>query len=89
MDDPEERERVQKMGAAIEYPYVVRGRQGLAPTRTIGDEYFKSVGVISAPSLNEHSISPDDFMLVSACDGLWDFMTNEEVVYPGQTICAA
>jgi protein phosphatase PTC2/3 len=78
LDDAGERTRVSKMGAIIDYPYIFRGNQGLMPTRTIGDEYFKAVGVIAAPSLGEHLIAPDDLMLISACDGLWDFMNNAE-----------
>jgi serine/threonine protein phosphatase PrpC len=79
VDNPEERKRVVKMGAAIDYPYVVKGDQGLMPTRTIGDRYFKTVGVIATPSLKEYAIGSDDLMLVLACDGLWDFMSNSEV----------
>jgi serine/threonine protein phosphatase PrpC len=79
VDNPDERERVEKMGASIDYPYVVKGYQGLMPTRTIGDQYFKAAGVIATPSLNEYLITPGDSMLISACDGLWDFMNNGEV----------
>lgn len=79
VENLEERQRVIKMGAIIDYPYVVKDSQGIMPTRTIGDRYFKSVGVIALPSVNEYVITPDDLMLVSACDGLWDFMSNVEV----------
>jgi protein phosphatase PTC2/3 len=79
MDNREEQERVTKMGAFINYPYVTRGDQGLMPTRSIGDRYFKPVGVVAAPYINEYLITQDDMMLIAACDGLWDFMTNQEV----------
>jgi len=79
VDNPEERKRVILWGASISYPYIVRGDQGLMPTRSIGDQYFKEIGVIATPSLNEHKISQGDLMLISATDGLWDFMDNEEV----------
>lgn len=78
LDDENEKERVLSMGAAISYPYVVRGNQGLMTTRSLGDEHFKPVGVIALPSLNEYLISRDDFIMISACDGLWDFMSNED-----------
>lgn len=48
------------------------------PTRTIGDEFFKSVGVIARPSVNEHHIVEGDLALLAACDSLFDVMTNEE-----------
>jgi len=79
VDNAEERARVIKMGSYIDYPYVVRENLGLMPTRSIGDQYFKAVGVIATPSISEHLITPDDLMLVAACDGLWDFINNEEV----------
>jgi serine/threonine protein phosphatase PrpC len=79
LDNLSERKRVEKMGAYTAYPYVYRGNMGLMPTRTIGDEYFKPVGVIATPSVNEYQISKEDIALVAACDGLFDVMTNEEV----------
>lgn len=75
----EERKRVDKKGGHIRYPYVYRGYVGLMPTRTIGDQYFRPVGVIATPSLNECKITEDDLVLLAACDGLFDVMTNEEV----------
>ncbi len=79
VDDQQERERVTKMGAAIEYPYVVRQGQGLMPTRSLGDQFFKPVGIIATPSINEHLLGSKDNTLILACDGLWDFMRNAEV----------
>jgi len=79
LDDTVERERVLSMGASIHYPYVVKGNSGIMPTRTIGDEYFKSVGVIALPSIGEYLVNSGDIALISACDGLWDFMSNKDV----------
>ncbi len=79
LDNPEERQRVERMGGQILYPYVYRGNQGLMPTRSLGDEYFRPVGVIPTPSVNSYDITSDDFMFLAACDGLFDFMSNEEV----------
>lgn len=75
----DERLRIEKMGGQIGYPYVRRGLLGIMPTRTLGDEYFKPVGVIATPSVDEYKIAPTDLMLIAACDGLFDFMSNEEV----------
>jgi len=79
LDNPEEEARVRATGATIGYPYVFVGQRGLMTTRAVGDQHFRHVGVISTPSLNEHRISADDLLLICACDGLWDYMTNEEV----------
>lgn len=79
LDSIEERQRIEKMGGHVEYPYTYRGSLGLMPTRTLGDEYFKPVGVLATPSINEYAISEKDLFLLAACDGLFDFMTNEEV----------
>jgi serine/threonine protein phosphatase PrpC len=79
VDKPEEKHRIESMGGKIRYPYVMRGFSGLMPTRTIGDEYFKTVGIIATPSVNEYRISKNDLVLIAACDGLFDFMSNEEV----------
>ncbi len=79
LDNPAERERVLKMGGRIVYPYTYRGGLGLMPTRTIGDQYFKPIGIIATPSVSEYRIADDDLILLAACDGLFDVMTNEEV----------
>jgi serine/threonine protein phosphatase PrpC len=79
LENPEERKRVEKKGGHIRSPYVYRGGMGLMPTRTIGDQYFKPVGVIATPSVSEYKIAEDDLVLLAACDGLFDVMTNEEV----------
>lgn len=83
VDNTEERERIEKAGGIIRYPYVYRyvyrGLTGIMPTRSIGDAHFKSVGVIATPAISEYRITRDNLMLIAACDGLFDFMTNEEV----------
>ena len=79
LDNPEERKGVLLAGATIEYPYVVRGYQGLMPTRSIGDAYFRDIGVISTPAVHEHQIGEKDFYLIAATDGLWDLMEKTEV----------
>ncbi|HEY78993.1 MAG TPA: protein serine/threonine phosphatase 2C family protein [Dehalococcoidia bacterium] len=79
LDNPDERQRVERMGGRIWYPYTYRGVQGIMPTRTLGDSYFKPVGIIATPSVGEYEITDDDFLLLAACDGLFDFMENEEI----------
>lgn len=79
LDNQAERRRIEEMGGYIRYPYTYRGYEGLMPTRTLGDQYFKPVGVIATPSVSEYKIREDDLALLSACDGLFDVMFNEEV----------
>ena len=79
LDNYEERQRVQKMGGHSRYSYVYKGGLGIMPTRTIGDQYFKSVGIIATPSVNRYGMTSKDLVLLAACDGLFDFMSNEEV----------
>ncbi|MBE0480393.1 MAG: protein serine/threonine phosphatase 2C family protein [Dehalococcoidia bacterium] len=87
LDNIVERERIESMGGVIQDPYTFRNEMGLMPTRTLGDEYFRPVGIMTVPSTGVYAIARDDRMLLAATDGLFDFMTNEEVasfagVYP-------
>ncbi|MDA2922211.1 protein phosphatase 2C domain-containing protein [Patescibacteria group bacterium AH-259-L07] len=84
LDNLDERERIQAMGGEIEYPYAARDGQGLMPTRTLGDEYFKPIGIIATPDINEYIVSDNDIYLIAATDGLFDVMTNEEVLEVSQ-----
>jgi serine/threonine protein phosphatase PrpC len=49
------------------------------PTRTIGDQPFKSVGVIATPSAGSYHIAETDLLLIAATDGLFDVMGAEEI----------
>jgi serine/threonine protein phosphatase PrpC len=54
---------------------------GLAMSRSIGDRIGKSLGVIAEPVLTRYTcIRFNDSFIVAASDGVWDVMTNEEVV---------
>ncbi|MFH0809861.1 MAG: PP2C family protein-serine/threonine phosphatase, partial [Pseudomonadota bacterium] len=79
LDNEQEAARIRQRGGEIRYPYVYRRFAGIMPTRTLGDEFFKPVGVIARPSIGKHPIGDEDLMLVAACDGLFDFMDNEEI----------
>jgi len=52
---------------------------GLAMSRSLGDGIAHSVGVSSHPETKDFLIGIDDKFVVIASDGLWEFMTNEEV----------
>ena len=52
---------------------------GLAMTRSFGDEIGASVGVVSVPEVDEYKIKDEDKAIIVASDGLWEYMSNEEV----------
>ena len=54
---------------------------GLAMTRSIGDMAATSVGVTARPEITVFpNLTPDDKFLVIASDGLWDRLTNHEIM---------
>ncbi len=62
---------------------------GLAMSRSLGDFVVHSVGVLSTPEFTEVDLdAAADCMLVLASDGLWDFLSNEEVTALAATASA-
>jgi serine/threonine protein phosphatase PrpC len=55
---------------------------GLAMSRSLGDAVAHSAGVSSEPEFFEYDFNPnrEDLILVMASDGLWEFMTDQEVI---------
>ena len=51
----------------------------LAMTRSFGDEIGSLVGVLPIPEVGEYQIKEEDRAIIIASDGLWEYMTNEEV----------
>ena len=78
IDVPDERARVLRMGARLDPPYVLRGDRGLMMTRSLGDRWFRPVGVIPEPEVGRHALGADDVALVAATDGLWDVLGVED-----------
>lgn len=95
-DLPEEKARIEAKGGrvfAVEYddgvdgpPRVWLGNMdvpGLAMSRSLGDAVAHSAGVSSEPDFVEYKFNPDgreDLILVLASDGLWEFMTDQQVM---------
>jgi len=55
----------------------------LAVSRAFGDAEMKADScqmIIAKPEIKKHVITEEDGFLVLACDGLWDVLSNEEVV---------
>ena len=53
---------------------------GLAMSRSLGDEIAKKVGVVSDPEIREIELEQQDKFIVQASDGIWEFITNKEVI---------
>lgn len=52
---------------------------GLAMSRSIGDEVSQTVGVISIPEIIVHEILSNDIFAVFASDGVWEFLSSQQV----------
>ena len=93
-DDPDEKERIQKANGRIESYKGRYGENvgparvwlkteqfpGLAMSRSIGDACAHSVGVTHLPEMKQFMMDEDDKFLILASDGVWEFLSNEEVV---------
>ncbi|KAG2403883.1 protein phosphatase 2C 33 [Vigna angularis] len=53
---------------------------GLAMARAFGDFCLKDFGLISVPDISYHHLTEKDEFVVLATDGIWDVLSNEEVV---------
>lgn len=93
-DLPEERQRIVEAGGKIRAfkdndtnedigPQRVwlqnQEMPGLAMSRSLGDKIAHSVGVSSVPEVLEHTLGSDDKFVVIASDGVWEFISNDEV----------
>lgn len=77
----EERERVVSVGGQVKWQVDTWrvGPAALQVTRSIGDDDLKPA-VTSEPEITETELLAKDEFLVMASDGLWDVVSNEEVV---------
>lgn len=53
---------------------------GLAMSRSLGDGVAHKYGVSSNPEITEYIIQPEDKFIILASDGVWEFLTNQEVM---------
>ncbi|KAI8340016.1 phosphatase 2C-domain-containing protein [Chlamydoabsidia padenii] len=80
-----ESQRIVAAGGFVEFGRV---NGNLALSRAIGDFEFKQNEHLPAeeqvvtcnPDIIEHQLTEDDEFIVLACDGIWDCMTNQEVI---------
>ena len=94
---PEETKRINMMGGVVDQvknndgermgPYRVyiknMDQPGLAMSRSFGDKKAKSCGVIPYPDIIEYTINNDSKYMVICSDGVWEFLSNEDVMEIG------
>ncbi|KAL0322296.1 UNVERIFIED_CONTAM: putative protein phosphatase 2C 33 [Sesamum calycinum] len=87
---PAEAERIRKCKGRVfalhDEPEVARvwlpnnDSPGLAMARAFGDFCLKEFGLISVPEISYRRITDKDEFIVLATDGVWDVLSNKEVV---------
>ncbi|CAI0424059.1 unnamed protein product [Linum tenue] len=87
---PSEAERIKKNNGRVfameEEPEIFRiwmpdeDCPGLAMARAFGDFCLKDYGLISTPEVSYRRLTNNDEFVVLATDGIWDVLTNEEVI---------
>jgi len=82
-----DKNKIARVGHPVWNPILVN----IALTRSIGDAYFKdnkyttkegkimNSGLISTPFFSKWTLTRDDYFIIIASDGLWDFMSFEDV----------
>ena len=53
---------------------------GLAMTRSFGDIVGSNIGIISVPEVSVYDVKKEDKAIIVASDGLWEHVSNKEVV---------
>ena len=85
-EDLEERTRIEKAGYKVTSDGRVSG--GLNLSRAIGDHAYKKKSSLSAeeqaitalPDIRTLTLDDRDEFLVIACDGIWNFMSSQDVI---------
>ena len=49
-------------------------------SRSFGDDIVRPVGVIGDPEIREIELLEQDKFVIMASDGVWEFMSNREVI---------
>jgi serine/threonine protein phosphatase PrpC len=89
-----EKERIEMSGGTVS-PHMVGGvpngparvwdspaleKPGLACARSVGDAAARQLGVVAEPEVISRQIEPEDKFILIASDGVWDSLSNQEVV---------
>ena len=98
-DLPQEFERILKNGGMVDKLTDQEGNKvgpnrvfkygltypGLAMSRSLGDFQAKECGVITEPQIVEHKLNHNSKYMAICSDGVWEFLTNENVRDIGNT----
>ncbi|CAD8178127.1 unnamed protein product [Paramecium octaurelia] len=93
-DDPEEKKKILEAGGRVEQQKDLYGNPigpfrvwlsyiqapGLAMTRSLGDKVGAQAGVTAEPEIKQYTITGQDHFIVVASDGVWEYLSNEEVM---------
>jgi serine/threonine protein phosphatase PrpC len=75
----EERTRIEELGGNIQYDGSDWRINGLSLSRAFGDLDCKPY-VTHLPQIYKYDIHTNDKFIIFACDGLWDVLSNQDVV---------
>jgi len=78
--DPSSPQRIISLEVDGNHRYVLADGSITHNSRSFGDLIAASVGVIAKPEIWERDVTEQDKFFVLASDGVWEFMTNQEVV---------
>ena len=76
---PEEKKRIESLNGKLEFDGSDWRISGLSLSRAFGDLDCKPY-VTHLPHIYKYNINPDDKFIIFACDGLWDVLSNQDVV---------
>ncbi|KAK4537528.1 hypothetical protein CDCA_CDCA13G3553 [Cyanidium caldarium] len=89
-DRPDERQRIEALGGHVDSWHGMLGPArvwlpttrvpGLAMSRSFGDQVVENVGVTAEPEVYRVALCDGDAFFVLASDGVWEFMSNDDVV---------
>ncbi|CAD8192683.1 unnamed protein product [Paramecium pentaurelia] len=93
-DDPEEIKNIVDAGGRVEQQRDYHGNPigpfrvwlqyiqapGLAMSRSFGDKVGAQAGVTAIPEIKEFALTNHDQFIIVASDGVWEYLSNEEVM---------
>lgn len=84
--DETESKRIKNLGGAV-FNGRVFGQ--LSISRALGDHSMKKNGVIPTPSIYKHTITEKDKFLILCSDGVWDVVSEDDILKFSQTCSGA
>lgn len=76
---PEEKRRIEKLGGNIYFDGYDFRIKDLSVSRAFGD-FDAHPYLTNVPDIFTHNLDKNDKFMVMACDGLWDVLTNSDVI---------